>query len=377
MRNELETVTIAREVESCEDTAELGEILKKYEEYYVSWKSCVNRLLDESGLSYVRFAEKCGVSKNTVKKWSREGGAPRSRNTFIKIGFGLTMDPGQVSRLLVRYGGYHGLSPKDPFDAVCIYALQRRAAGDDTYTFARAESLYSRCAFYADETAGSPKAGKDGFGDTIEAGGKSVYLETVMAEELLLNMQTEEDVLRFTAENPELFQRRGKKLASYVEDYLRAKWQGKNVSAALNTIGLPKRFEKILSGLFVHGSIPRREKLIALAIHLEMSPEETDRLLILAGMEGLCAKDRLECVVIYALQQICLLHPELPLSNAMELLAVSRDEELRRRCRDIVEEYTVNCYRCSEEEADSAADYVRDLLCSLDLEEAGELLELI
>lgn len=325
MRNELETTTIERDVELCEDCGDLRGILSKYDGYYLNWQRWMNRFLDESGLSYNRLAQKCGISKNTLKKWCREGGAPRSRNTFLKIGFGLGMNPTEVSRLLVRYGGYHGLYAKDLFDAVCIYALERRCLGDERYTYEYAERLYDRC--LESRASGCDSAEEPPF------------LRTEVILKQINKMETEEDFIRFSAEHGDLLTGRGIRLAAWLEDYLRAKnpEDGQfNVSEIFSLLGVPKRFGKTWSMLTVHGTVPRREQLIALA-----------------------------------------LHPEITLSNAIELLAVTKDEEQRRRCREIVEEYTVNCYRCSEEETDSVSGYVKELLTSLDMEEARELLELI
>ncbi len=407
MRNELETTVIERDVELCEDSSDLREILRKYDSCYLNWQSCINRLLDESGLSYNRLAGKCGISKNTLKKWCCQGGAPRSRNTFLKIGFGLGMSPAEVNRLLTRYGGYHSLYAKDLFDAVCIFTLQRRSAGGQDagrFTFAYAEELYRRC--LEKQTGKKPPEPSD-----------ETFLNTETAAERIREMKAEEDFLRFSADHGDLLTGRGQKLAAYLQEYLLARDPERRLSAAcgerrsageprgtgegpwpedcrsaggrphpapalnassvFSALGIPRRFEKIWSMLTVHGTVPRREQLIALALHLEMAPEEVNRLLELAGMEALCAKDRLECVVIYALQQMCLLHPEIVLSNAIDLLAVTRDEGQRKRCREIVEEYTRNCYQCSDEEADSVSGYVRDLLRTLDLDEAEEFLSLI
>lgn len=364
--NFLETFLIEQEAGRCEDSEDLREILAQYDAHYLSWQSCINRLLDESGLSYNRFAEKCGISKNTLKKWCVEGGAPRCRNTFLKIGFGLGMEQGQIDRLLVRYGGYHGLYPKDLFDAVCIYVLKKRADGDERYSYAYAEALYERC------LSEGPVEDAD-------------YLSTALVREQILGIDTEEDFVAFAEANSGLLSGKREKLNAYLRDFIAlhqnemARIAGTKVSlhAAASYMGLPPRFEKILSNLTRHGRVPRREQLIALGLHLEMTPAELDRLLVLADMEGLCAKNRLECILIYALQSLCLLHPELPFSNATQLLAVTKDPEIRRQCRETVEEYTSRAYLCDQREAEAVSDYVRGILEEMDVEEATELLRLL
>ena len=359
MRDETKTAVIARAAETCEDTEDVRAMLRLYDGYYVSWQKHLVRLLDESGLSYAKFAERCALSKNTVKKWCTQGGAPRSRSTCLKIAFGLDMDAAETSRLLVRYGGYHGLYAKDLFDACCIFLLDRktRARYDD------AVRLFNRCAQDTPAPTADP-------------------LSTVVAREQIAEAQTERDFVAFTRQYGAALARRNEKLSVYLRDLLTARIRtgvgdAESVHAYFSDNCIPARYEKLVSQICTHGLTPRRETLLALGIHLELTPEELSELLRRAGMEGLCAKNRLECVILYALRQLCLLHPELPLSNAMQLLAVTQDEQTAGACRSIVQEYTETQYHCAADDAVSVADEVRRLLAALDLEEAGELLALL
>ncbi len=94
-------------------------------------------------------------------------------------------------------------------------------------------------------------------------------------------------------------------------------------------------------------------------------------------MEPLSVRDRLDRVLIYALQQLALTHPELALGNATGLLSVTRDAGTRRRCGELAREYWQNGYRSGPDDVESVARYVRTLLERLDLEEADELLPLL
>lgn len=350
---------MARKAESCEDSSDLREILRVYDDLYLSWQSFINAALDESGLSYARFAQNCGVSKNTLKKWCVSGGAPRSRNTYIKIGFCLGMNEDELNRMLVRYGGYHGLYAKDLFDAACIFALHRGGSYED------ALRLYQRC------TAQDCQAEQQ--------------METRLLHGELQKLNTEESFLQFTTENKELFQWQNSKLSQYIRDFLHMRqWElaiieGRSFSlhAWAQAVGLPPRFEKILSNLYQHGITPRREQLIALGLHLDMTPDSLNTMLKLAHMEGLCARNRLECVLLYALQKIDILHPDLSFSNAQQLLQITKDPELQKACEAVVREYLSNNYQSSEEEMLSVVETIQDVLEELDLEEAEELMELL
>jgi len=355
----LDTSYLARQAEKCEDNDDLREILRRNEEYYLNWKSFINAALDESGLSYQQFAQICGISKNTLKKWCISGGAPRSRSTYIKIGFGLGMTEAEMNRMLVRYGGYHGLYAKDLFDAACLFTLKKGGSYGD------ALCLYDRC---------SSKEADPGREE-----------ETISLHGQLLKLNDAAHFLQFVQENQDLFAIQRSKLSQYIRDFLHMRqWElaiieGRSFSlhAWAEAIGLPPRFEKILSSLYQHGSIPRREQLIALGLYLDMTPDSLNTMLELAHMEGLCARNRLECVLIYALHKIDILHPDLSFSNAQQLLQITRDPELKKACSFVVRDYLENSYHSSEEETLSVVESIHSLLAELDLEEATQLMELL
>lgn len=361
----LETVTFERDAERCETTAELRALLLRCGEQYIDWKGYINRLLDESGLSYAAFAARCGVSKNTLKKWCIEGGAPRCRDTYIKIGFGLKMDRQALDHMLIRYGGYPALYPKDLFDAVCIFALSKQGAAGE-YGFAFVQQLYERC-----------------LPEELRAGRDEEKTTAVLSR--LLAVDTEAEFMRFAAKNPAFFHGRHEKLWQYLDDFARLRAQelsrGEQRCASLHALarqmGYPPDFEKMMSVLKLHGTVPRRERLIAAGLHLGMTLAELNHMLSLAGMERLYAKNKLECAIIYALQRLCLLHPELALSNAMQLMNVTREEHTRKECIALVEEYMAANYQSADEDWGEVKDYVRRVLAHLELGEAEELLSLL
>lgn len=355
----LDTLFLAAQAERCEDTDDLRQVLRLYDQYYLCWQTFINHALDASGLSYAQFAKKCGISGNTLKKWCVSGGAPRSRSTYIKIGFGLGMREKEIDQLLVRYGGYHGLYAKDLFDAACIFTLQQGG------TYWDAEKLYSRC--------------------SGEAPDASEQTETIHLHQRLCELAGPEHFLAFVQANQEWFTGKPEKLCQYIRDFLHMRqWELANIEgrsfsfhAWAGEVGLPSRFEKILSNLFQHGRVPRREQLIALGLHLDMTPDSLNHMLELSNMEGLCARNRLECILIYVLQKIDLLYPDLSFSNAQQLLQITKNPALRASCQHVVKEYVENNYHTSEEEAISVVEAVTASLSDLELEEVEELIELM
>lgn len=349
-----------RPIDRCETVADVLALLGGAEGWNEPWQDFFAALLDGSGLSYSRFAALSGLSRNTVKAWRLEGSAPRSRDSFLKVGFGASMPPEAVSGMLSRYGGYCGLNPRDPFDAACIFCLRRRAGGGAGYRYADAAALYRRL-----------------LPEQLPAGDSAIST-TMLAARLAL-IDTEAAFSDFFREFGAELCARKLKLERFLGDFLtmRRLEATRDGGGSLHSLQLPARVEKQLSLLKQHGVVPRRRDLIALGLHLGMTLAETDTLLEYAGMEPLSVRDRLESVVIYALQQLALTHPELALGNATGLLAVTRDAGTRRRCAALAEEYWRNGYRSGPDDVDSVARYVRVLLEHMDLEEADGLLPLL
>ena len=346
----------------CETIEDVLALLEECSGQYLSWQAFFSDLLDGTGLSYTRFAAVCSISKNTVKSWCTQGGVPKSRDTFLKIGFGASMDPEAVSSMLSRFGGYCGLNPRDPFDAVCIFCLRRRCCGDDRFDFHAAEALYQRLL---------PEQAPLGPASTT----------TTKLMERLLTIDTEAEFQSFfRLYGPDLCSRK-LKLERYLEEFLTIRrleaGRGASRPATLHSLQLPVAMEKQLSQLKRRGTVPRRRSLIAMGLHLGMTLEELDLLLQYAGMDRLWVRDRLESVLIYALQQLALTHPELALGNATALLAITRNAETRRRCTALAQEYWQASYRSEDEDVESVAHYVRHVLEQLELEEAEELLPLL
>ena len=241
----------------CETVAEVAALLADREGSDGGWQTYLMELLDRTGLSYGRFAARCGLSKNTVRRWRLQGGSPRSRDAYLKVGFGAALEPEAVSRMLSYYGGYGGLNPRDPFDACCLFCLGRRARGDLRYDYAAAEALYHRL---------GPEAPPEG----------RRCLETTVLLARLSAADTEADLAAFLRTyGPELTGRK-EKLERYLSEYLTVHRleAARSGGGSLHSLGLPAPVEKQLSLLKCHGILPRRRTLTALGLHLNMTLEE-------------------------------------------------------------------------------------------------------
>ena len=140
------TEYIRRDLAENNSLGAVAAYIKSNGDGFLVWKNYINHLLETNGGKYTRFADKIGFSKNTVKKWCLEGKKPQNRDDFIKIAFGLNMDLEQTNRLLTKYGSYAALYPKDLYDAIVIYVINRRQTdfGNPAYGFDSIEQWNAR-----------------------------------------------------------------------------------------------------------------------------------------------------------------------------------------------------------------------------------------
>jgi len=75
-----------------------------------------------------------------------------------------------------------------------------------------------------------------------------------------------------------------------------------------------------------------------LKIHLNMTLEQLNKMKY-AYMEPLCAQDKIECAVIYAVENAHLNNPSYAFENAIYLKNYCQSKEIQRQCIDIIRNY--------------------------------------
>ncbi len=308
----------------CEDIDELRAILNRNSDYYSDWKSFINAVVDVNKLSYEKLAVLCGCSKNTAKKWCREGKLPQNREAFIKIALGLGLDLDQTNEFLQRYGKYPKLYAKNMEDAILIFVINHPDYSIDPYEYYK--QLKEDCLKLLKLNRNlSPKR--------ENAGG----ISTEYLHNEIMNKRTRNEFQELVLQNREAFESSYDKLINYINLFISSK--NDNIHEFVKYKNLSPVFEKFLSNLKNHGEVPNRTKLIALGIHLNMSLEQLNEMLSLVGMENVCAKDRVECAVIYAVESAYLNNPGFAYENALCLKNYVLDEEIQKQCNSIIKEY--------------------------------------
>lgn len=354
---------VSQSIDTVED---LQTLLRGLSSHQIRWKQYINQIVTLSGLSYEKFGKQTGFSKNTVKSWCRFGNMPQSREGFIKLGMGLRMNLEEINHLLVRYGQYGKLYPKSLEDAIAEFVIRqygRRTVPNPYAYYCDLKTYY--CARI--RTKADRKTSKAGY-----------MVATLEIKERLQLLNTEDEFEQFLLENRENFLVSYKKLVDFLETYLtseRAINRCDSNHYLLQLKQLHSGYEKMISKLRHYGEVPNRKKLITLGISLNLTLEEMNRMLAYAGMEPLCAKDKMEAVIMFTLINACLCYPDMEYEHAYFALRNTKDEELKAYCKEVLE--NTQGLRCQQEPESvlyGMKDYVKDVLKKLSDEDVAEML---
>ena len=328
-------------------------------------KNYINHLLETNGGKYTRFADKIGFSKNTVKKWCLEGKKPQNRDDFIKIAFGLNMDLEQTNRLLTKYGSYAELYPKDLYDAIVIYVINRRQTdfGNPAYGFDSIEQWNARLNGIREEAYVSFKAKKERMkrGET---------LSTVVAHQNLAGLSGDDDFERYILQNKEVFFNTYDKLIRFIDDFLRIRGDEYNdvhdadegafsLHALAKEKGLGGSLESALSQLKTKRILPKRSQLITIGVLMNMVERDINTMLRLANMSPLYPRDQIDALMIFLLMNAVRENPELEFNNAQRYLYNGSDSRLKPQYRRAVEEYYSREWGEFNDEIDDVFNYIR------------------
>lgn len=292
----LNTVYIRDQIARCEDTTQLREqIFPLLHSQKVQWSAYIQKLIAEKGLTKTAFAQRCGVSRVTVDKWSK-GAIPRNRETFLRIGLAANLTMEQMNQILMRYGRYPGLYSKSLEDCICIFALSHNEKQDALEQF---NYIRGRVA----EKLLPDSAAEQG------------NISTVKFDRRLSGVDSPDVLESFIVENISVFSFSYHRFYAYVKMFLSANDFGYagNVSDLAETQGWSSSLRQCVSAINQGKWYPTRNKIISLGLHLCMDHDQVNEMLELAHMEPLCAKNIFESVIIFILEDVELndiLNPE-------------------------------------------------------------------
>lgn len=313
---DLETIFIKDQISKCEDIEELKAsifpLLKSQQEM---WKKKVEEIISENGYTKTKFASLCGVSRVTVDKWCK-GAIPKNRETFLKIGMAANYDIEKMNQLLQRYGQYPALYSKSLEDCICMFVLK---------------------ANYGEQALNKYKYVLDKVKENIvrdENSEESENISTAKFDQKLSDVQSEDELEVFIAENIATFSYTYHKFYAYVNMCITTNYQeyATSVFDMAECQGWSSSLRQCVSAIRQNKWYPTRNKIISLGLHLSMDHEQIDEMLELAHMEPLCAKNVFESVIMFVLD-------DASLNNIMDSDAEEYDpDELCRYAREILSE---------------------------------------
>lgn len=331
---------LLQELEKCQRDEELQQFLCNYEKKQRNWQEYIREILFDLELSYEKFGKRCGFSKNTIKSWCENGVFPRSREHFIRLGFGARMTEEELNALLQNYGGYGALYAKDVYDAICIYVLQQREKNpeEDIYGYHVLEEYRK---LYQDQLEYRK------FDSDYRCRESTDYMH-----ETLLSLKDEKQFQDFMESHLDIFCATHSKLIDFMDTYIRMRGREheegdspRSLHQLTKRFRKPQGFEVAYSKLKRHGILPERRMLIDFGVGMNMTLVELNHLLELAQMRPLDVRSRYESIMIYLFHKHERNHPTLSLDNAYNLKKVTDDPEMLKSCERVIEEF----YRMDEE----------------------------
>lgn len=284
--NDYETGKLNENVQQYNDLDDFKHnILEQLHTQKEDWRGKINDIIDSNGYTDVAFAELCKVTRISVRKW-RNGSIPQNREMFIKIGFAAHYNLDEMNRFLKRYGKYPALYAKSLEDSVYIFVLNSNHIPHN----------YSACEKILDEIRLKMQEG--------ELIGASCY-DTSNLLQGILNLSEESELVEFIQNNSEAYETFYRNFYEYVERFLKqynfhsGEVATRNCLAPRNSWSSSLR--KCVYAIRRREWFPMRRKVISLGLHLNMNLEQINDMLRLAQMETLCAKNPIECAIMYAL----------------------------------------------------------------------------
>lgn len=373
-------------VEVTEDLDDLRALLAQMASQTQDWQSFLRNEKDSRGLTSGIIAARCGVSRQAIEKYINHGTMPKTREGFIALGLALQMELARINHMLQRYGHYPRLYPRNVFDAICIYVCGRISGGrageeEQAAPLTRVRALQAEL----DRQLAAmppPVAGVAGENVPTEVIGRHIQESGMDA-----------DFITYILSRPQLFFAPSYRLLNqYITWLVSADIidpadpdKRTNTHQMIEYGILNRSFERILSDLRAKDVAPRRQKLLALGVSLGLTVEMLNRMLALARMEPLYAKNRVEMVLLYTIRSAHLNDPTLEYDLAYRLVKLAGDDANAlledRRAADAILRWHDTMYTAPMPQSGPSAgvsSQVRHAFLQLGMQdEAAELLRLL
>jgi hypothetical protein len=350
---------------------DIKSLLHELSKHQYSWASFLRAEKESRGMKTAALAARCGVTRQAVEKWLNKDVLPVMREGFVSVGMALGMNIEEINHLLQRYGKCPSLYAKNIDDAISIFVINRYCKLPG-HGLEHIGCVYHQVQDLKDELLSHMDAWeKDGMPEDNYA--------TKVIQDAIYTAESIDQFLEYVRENKVVFLSKPNiRLQRHISRFIRMQVVDStdlSITPSIHMLVqngmLNKGFERMYSLLCAQGEIPGREKIIALGMSFNMTTEMIDKLLEYARMEPLCAKDRIELVLLYAIRKVHLLDPTMEYDIALKLSQVSDDIEIKARNSAIVKKHQQMDPTELESETDFLCvnDYVKYVFEYLDMEE--------
>ncbi len=285
---EFETVFINDEISRCEDVDDLKkQVFPLLQSQKGQWAKKIKSIIAEKGLNNSKFSNLCGYSKVAVGKWCK-GAIPNKRETFLKIGMAAGYNREEIDSLLQRYARRPKTYVKNLEDCICIYCL------DHDY----GDKIVEKYDYILNKIKEK----------ILENESSTQDFDTVLFDEKLSDIKSEEELEEFISENITIFSSAFNKFYAYVKMHIVANYDEFNGSVyeLAQGQGWSSSLRQSVSAIYQKKWYPTRNKIISLGLHLSMDLDQINEMLELAYMGPLYAKNIFESIIIFILEDASL-----------------------------------------------------------------------
>lgn len=324
------TIEFENEILDCYGRREFELLIEENESMFRDWESKIGPMLENGPrgrVSNEQLAEGLGLSVNCVSGFRHA--IPAKRRSVIMMAVLLRLSVPETNELLCSWAKYQKLYAKHPEDAIFIYILNN--GGSD-----HPKALFEA---YWDIYTGLRK-------QELRKRGAAVRMDTMVLEERIgrvrradgVNPQADLEFMEMMREYIQTYEDGYQKLADYIEaqfirvceshtgllteEELSRLKENKKITANIlfrNDKSYKNRYYNRIRNIRRKHEVPKRAFLISMGIRLAMNTAQINKMLWLAGMQPLCAKDRLESALIFYLEELYLYYPSFFRQNTHDM----------------------------------------------------------
>lgn len=261
------------------------------------WREFIEKVMSDMNLkTHQELGNIVGFTGQMVGYWLDGRSMPATRDSMIKVGFGLGYDCHQMDDFLVEYG-FGRLYVGNIEDSVYVYALNNPKVME-MYCLARSVSVYDCCR----ELIGRVNA-KRVEKEEIEVQGRP----TQVISDGLREISDFDELERFIEDKAGFFVGKYQDLYDSLSRYMEVNSSSEGrytVNKFVTENGWPRSFQNIAYEINGRTWVPDRMKLIAICLHLKTNLDELNDVLEQAHMEPLVSESLLESAIIFVLRDI-------------------------------------------------------------------------